>query len=311
MKQEIIKIIFVSIGVFIFLIGCDLVNGSVTQTLQVENPTVLEATQVQISSIQTSLPPILISETVMAEPVLMDTPVLPTSAAILPNLTATSSPSCTVLQALNMRPGPGTAYRPPIRSLSPQTILEPLGYEPQGIPGGPWLQAYDRVSNQIGWVSAGSQFIACNIDFTTLPAAAVAPPAPPAPPSTTNSTPDGTFPPNFVWEADFDKGYFVRFKVFDTIANGTKDGDGIQSVSFQVLDADGKEVYQRTERRAGYCIFGGGEPSCNPWLMEDYTFVWKEGGEPIKEGNYKLLIVVSAASGEQGNWNYDVEVKLP
>lgn len=311
MKQGFVKIILGSIGVFIFLIGCNFVNGSVTQTLQVETPTVVEATQVEISSIQTTSTPTLIPETVTAVPDLMDTPVLPTGAAILPTLTATSSPSCTVLQALNMRPGPGTAYRPPIRSLPAQTILEPLGYEPQGIPGGPWLQAYDRVNNQIGWVSAGSQFIACNIDLTTMPAVAVAPPAPPAPPNTTNSTPDGTFPPNFVWEADFNKGYFLRFRVFDTNVGGTKDGDGIQSVSFQVLDADGKEVYQHTERKAGYCIFGGGEPSCNPWLLEDFIYVWKEGGEPIREGNYKLLIVVSAASGEQGNWNYDVEVKLP
>lgn len=308
MKRGFVNGTLIITGIFIFMIGCNFANAIVTPTSPSEDPTAVETTQIQAVSTQTNSTPTLITETTA---VATDTPVLPTSPATLPPPPPTSGPSCTVLQALNMRPGPGTAYRPPIRSLPAQTTLEPLGYEPEGIPGGPWVQVYDRGNNQIGWVSAGSQFISCNTDLTTLPAVAVAPPAPPAPPNTTNSTPDGTFPPNFVWEADFNKDYFVRFRVFDTNAGGTKDGDGIQSVSFQVLDAEGREVYQRTERQSGFCIFGGGEPTCNPWMIENYTYVWKDGGEPIKEGNYKLFIVVNAVSGDQGNWNYDIILKLP
>src|SRR5687767_12014961 len=49
-----------------------------------------------------------------------------------------SEPSCTVLQDLNLRFGPGTAYRPPIRALPANSLVIPLGFAPQGIPGGSW-----------------------------------------------------------------------------------------------------------------------------------------------------------------------------
>src|SRR4026209_2036470 len=42
--------------------------------------------------------------------------------------TASSGPGCTVLQDLNLRSGPGTAYRPPIRVLPANTVVTPLGF---------------------------------------------------------------------------------------------------------------------------------------------------------------------------------------
>src|SRR5512145_1704500 len=50
--------------------------------------------------------------------------VLPTSTSeVKQEPTATSpGPSCTVLQDLNLRSGPGTAYRPPIRVLPANTV---------------------------------------------------------------------------------------------------------------------------------------------------------------------------------------------
>src|SRR5215212_436143 len=82
--------------------------------------------------------------------------------------TATGSePSCTILQDLNLRFGPGTAYRPPIRALPANTTVTPLGFAPQGIPGGSWAFVEDSATQERGWVSAGSQFISCNIDLST------------------------------------------------------------------------------------------------------------------------------------------------
>jgi hypothetical protein len=225
--------------------------------------------------------------------------------------TATSGPLCTVLQALNLRNGPGTAYRPPLQSLPPHTELTPLGYNPVGIPGGTWVQVEDASQNQIGWVSAGGQFVTCNIDLTGLPSVAVAPPPPPPPPSLSNSTPDGNFPDNFVWEAIFSPQFFVRMKVYDNNSGSSKDGAGIKEVSFTVQDANGNTVYQRTEKNAGFCIFGGGEPDCNPWVIENYMYMWKSNGKPVNSGDYKLAIVVTADSGDQGNWNYSVTLKFP
>jgi hypothetical protein len=311
MKSGLAKYTFLSVCILIVLMGCNLTSGALPATDQNVPTATLGVTETQLAQTQTQDTQTQIVDSPTQTPQPTTASELPPSTETLPPPTATSGPFCTILQDLNMRSGPGTAYRPPIRSLPAQTIIEPLGYNPVGVPGGPWLQANDRSNNQIGWVSAGSQYVSCNIDLTSLPSVAVAPPAPPPPPSTNNSTPDGTFPPTFVWEADFNKEYFVRFRVYDTSAGGTKDGDGIISVAFQVLDENGNEVYQRTERQAGFCIFGGGEPSCNPWTIENFSYVWKPGGEAVKEGNYKLLIVVSAASGEQGNWNYDFKIKLP
>lgn len=103
------------------------------------------------------------------------------SATIEPvRITATTAPSCTVLQDLNLRSGPGRAYDPPIGSLLAGTKFVPIGFYPQGIPGGPWVQAQveGTISSQTGWVSAGSQYVACNLELATLPAVEVPPPPP-------------------------------------------------------------------------------------------------------------------------------------
>ncbi len=309
MKRNNLKLIVLSIALLLVLLGCNLgraVSPTPTpddQVLPSATTGALPTSAVVNTPTEASPPP-----TENAQPTsspaaaLTDTPAPPT---------ATSGPSCTVLQDLNLRTGPGTAYRPPIRALPAQTILEPLGYNPEGIPDGAWAQVKEPGANQIGWVSAGNQYISCNIDLTSLPSVAVVPPPQPQPPRADNSTPDGTFPPNFVWEADFDSQYLVRFKVYDTNSEETDDGDGIAEVSFQVLDENGDEVYQRTERQAGFCIFGGGEPDCNPWVFEDSTYKWTSGGEAVREVTYTLLIVVTATSGDQGNWNYEVEIDLP
>jgi hypothetical protein len=179
------------------------------------------------------------------------------------------------------------------------------------VPGGPWVQVQYEAAGQIGWVSAGSQYVSCNIDLTRLPSVEIDPPPPPPLPQTTNSTPDGTFSLEFEWRADFDSQYFLRFRVRDTTAEGDNDGAGIDHVEFTILDDNGDQVYQHTENTAGYCIFGGGEPNCNPWTLEDYVYKWEPGGQPVQEGQYQLLVVVTAESSEQSNWTYQVEVALP
>jgi hypothetical protein len=235
----------------------------------------------------------------------------PQSTATNVQPTATSGPTCTVLQSLNFRKGPGTAYRPPILALPENAQVIPLGYNPVGVPGGPWVQVQYEAAGQIGWVSAGSQYVSCNIDLTRLPSVEIDPPPPPPLPQTTNSTPDGTFSLEFEWRADFDSQYFLRFRVRDTTAEGDNDGAGIDHVEFTILDDNGDQVYQHTENTAGYCIFGGGEPNCNPWTLEDYVYKWEPGGQPVQEGQYQLLVVVTAESSEQSNWTYQVEVALP
>lgn len=238
-----------------------------------------------------------------------DTQPAPSSTPSEP--TATSGPQCIVQQSLNLRSGPGTAYEPPIGALEAQTRLIPLGYNPVGIPGGPWAQVRVEDRDEIGWVSAGPDFISCNIDLTGLPPVNVPPPPPPPPPETDNSAPDGTFPDNMIFEADFDSQFFVRMYVHDENV-GNEDGDGVDEVTFTLRDKDGNLVYQHSEGTAGYCIFGGGEPTCNPWVFEDFVYKWETGGDPVEAGTYELRVhvVLDDPESDEGDWGYQVEIKL-
>jgi len=234
----------------------------------------------------------------------------PTGEPVEPVQTEVQGPLCTVLTELNLRSGPGTAYRPPVRALPVGTELTPVGFNPQGVPGGPWVHVRDEARNETGWVSAGEQFVSCNIDLTQLPAVAVAPPPPPPAPEVTDSPPEGSFPEQWSWELDFSKDYFLRMRVFDTTQGEQVDGNGIAEVKFSVFDSENNLIYQHTEQTAGYCIFGGGEPDCNPWTIEDLTYKWGPGGPAVQSGDYLVNVEVAGADGSTfGNWrvNFTLE----
>ncbi|HAJ35704.1 MAG TPA: hypothetical protein DCL15_08435 [Chloroflexi bacterium] len=80
--------------------------------------------------------------------------------------------------------------------------------------------------------------------------------------------------------------------VFQVVAydpnRGSNDGDGIRNIEMRILDPDGQEVYQRTENRAAYCAFAGGEPDCNIWYFGDHGNAWPSG-EPVRYGEPYLL----------------------
>ena len=228
-----------------------------------------------------------------------------------PQPSPTTGPQCTVLQDLFFRSGPGTAYDPPVRALEAQTVLIPQGYNPIGVPSGPWVQVREPQANLIGWVSAAEQFVSCNIDLTGLPSVAVDPPPPPPPPKTGNSAPDGDFPDNLVFREDFNRDYLLRLFVHD-VNVGEDDGDGITAVEFTIEDANENVVHSNSEETPGFCIFGGGEPACNTWLFEDDVYKWPSTGEPVKDGVYKLSVHVILDDDSQGdgNWSYELTVDV-
>jgi len=237
----------------------------------------------------------------------------------LASATAPNNPSCTVLQDLNLRSGPGTAYNPPLTQLDAGTEFVPIGFEPQGVPGGPWVQAQVESINQTGWVSAGSQFISCNLELSTLPQVDVPPPLRPAAPRIGTGAVDGDKDswPSFRFSFDYNPDYFLRMYVFrsddpDEVFSADKDGKGITSVEFVVSSPDSSaEYYRRTEINPGYCIFAGGEPDCNPWIFENEQYKWSAGGDPVEEGNYLLTVIVTAEDGVVGTWLIDINIDLP
>ncbi|MBE2236326.1 MAG: SH3 domain-containing protein [Caldilineaceae bacterium] len=82
-------------------------------------------------------------------------------------------------------------------------------------------------------------------------------------------------------------------------ARGFQDGDGIRNVDLRIFDADGREVYQRTESNAAYCAFAGGEPDCNVWRFGDSGDAWPSG-EPVRYGEpYLLRAIANAEDGSR------------
>jgi hypothetical protein len=241
--------------------------------------------------------------------------VQPTSTGeTLPATTAASTEaSCTVLQDLNLRSGPGTAYRPPIRALPANSIVTPLGFAPQGIPGGTWAYVQDLTTQEKGWVSAGAQYISCNVELTALPAVSFGtPPPPPLPKATQTTDPDGN---GFC--IDPDSGYqcvgifsaesLFQFQIAkDGVELGAN--DGVEKVTFAVKK-DGVHVYDSTEVNQAYCIFGGNTP-CNPWTVENGVYRWSPGGPPAEPGEYEMEIFATL-NGETSRWAVNFTLAFP
>lgn len=114
---------------------------------------------------------------------------LPTATPRPPVATGTTA-QCTVLVfSLNLRSGPGISYDPPLGALPNGTLLQPL----QRNAATTWIRAQVIGGGPSGWVSAGDQFLDCNIDLTTLPLGVIPPTVTPTP-TTSPTGPAGATP---------------------------------------------------------------------------------------------------------------------
>lgn len=226
-----------------------------------------------------------------------------------PEPPTTTGPLCTVLQDLNLRSGPGTAYNPPITALPASTGVIPIAYNPVGYPGGSWVQVQVPAMQREGWVSAGSPYVSCNIDLTTLSSVAVDPPQPRRP-SAQSSTPDGSCRSGAFYDCDvlFSDGFPTQFIV---LLGGQEIGraEGVESVIFRV-EQNGNTIYSNTEETGAYCMFGGDGP-CNSWVLEDYVYKWESGGAPIAPGEYEVNIdAVATINGEFVDFHWEALVTI-
>lgn len=296
------------------------------------------------TSVQQTIAAIAVAQTVAAMSGAQPTPTTATAATAevaAPSPTAAPPPTvaeaaagaCRVVSGVNLRPGPGMAYDPLLGSLGVNTQLTPLAYQAVGFPQGPWLQAQVQATGQVGWVSAQPQYVQCDFDPTTLPLANFPPTPPPptapppaiaptatrplasAPPDIDNDAPGGSFPSTGVTgNVIVDPAFLFRMEVFDE-AVGNHDGAGIQ---FVVFDISGNGIsYSRQENNAHYCVFGGGEPTCNPWPTDDQgRYTWGEGGDVVETGDYFASITVTAENADPEfngvwNWNFPFHVTVP
>ncbi|HEY4691689.1 MAG TPA: hypothetical protein VIK33_20440 [Anaerolineae bacterium] len=113
---------------------------------------------------------------------------------------------------------------------------------------------------------------------------------------------------------------FTTQIVFRVLAHdpqaGNDDGAGIDSVDFTILqiNSDGSEevVHTRTERNAGYCAFGGGEPECDVWVFADHANTWPSG-QPVQNGPYRAEMSIHPQDpNRQGaSWRFTFDVQIP
>jgi hypothetical protein len=287
----------------------------------------------------------------------------PTEAATPPSAmqppvsteTPTQAPpavSCRVISAgLNLRPGPGTVYAPPLAGLARDTEVLPLSFVARGFPTGQWIEVKVTAIGRVGWVSAGQQFVACNVQLASLPAG-VPPPTPtPAPTSTLLPptaipiVPPATQPPTvqvviipvdgsdgnkalgnnrgvnsgrnlllpgFTQHETSDPMVFrnkivFQAEVFDRNV-GQYDGAGIDNVTFTIRDETGDIVHERTERNAGYCVFGGGEPDCTVWRFAEHGDKWPSGAE-LRPGIHDVQIVIQPKNGDGVTWFWSFRIE--
>lgn len=103
------------------------------------------------------------------------------------------------------------------------------------------------------------------------------------------------------------KDFVFQVDAFDTRV-GAQDGAGIDHVDMTVKDPSGAVVSQRTERTAGYCAFGGGEPDCDIWKFAEHDNKWPNG-QPVVAGEYTLTAVVQAKSGQTTTLEESAEIQ--
>ena len=135
------------------------------------------------------------------------------------------------------------------------------------------------------------------------------------PPDIDNDAPGGSFPKdNVLGNVIVNPTFLFRMDVRD-LTFGSHEGAGINFVEFSIT-GDGVDYFRR-EGTAGYCVFGGGEPTCNPWPTDDQgRYTWGEGGPLVQNVEYFASITVDAQRddpefGNSWNWNFPFRVTLP
>ena len=108
----------------------------------------------------------------------------------------------------------------------------------------------------------------------------------------------------------FSESIVFRLFVFDP-DKGIHDGDGIISVDMSINDPSGKVVSSRTENTAGYCAFGGGEPSCNVWRFAEHNKLWPDGTSVCAGEGYQAGMTVHTTDSQKDGafWGFNFSIQ--
>ena len=268
-----------------------------------------------------------------------------TPAQIATEVTApTDAPpaaSCRVITAgLNLRPGPGTVYNPPLAALGAQHGASAVVVRGTRLPERAMDRSPGRLERSSGLggcgtairgVQSGSRIAAgrCAAAHTDARADghALLPTAPAQVAVVPVDGSDGNkdlgndrgvnqgrnlLLPGFAsYEVAapmvFRDKIVFRAEVFDRQV-GQTDGAGIDSVTFTIRDETGDTVHERTERNPGYCVFGGGEPDCTVWRFSEHGNKWP-GGAQLQPGVHDAQIVITPKNGDPVTWFWSFRIE--
>ena len=98
--------------------------------------------------------------------------------------------------------------------------------------------------------------------------------------------------------------------LWDTTA-GSRNGDGIASVTFTIVDQFDAVVHQvRTGRNDRFCAFGGSTPACRAWDFAASGWRWPSG-QPVHSGRFQVFAFAQGDDpAHKGTWQADFEVRL-
>ncbi len=92
--------------------------------------------------------------------------------------------------------------------------------------------------------------------------------------------------------------------------SGNKDGDGIDKVKLEIIDAGGAVVYERTEVNKPYCAFQDTNGRCNAWVFAEHSNTW-QNNTPIVSGAYTLRATSFSKTGVSAFTSIGIQIQLP
>jgi len=239
------------------------------------------------------------------------TPTATASPSAMPTTTATATETplpialCTVVSdRLNLRPGPGTNFAPPIQGLTRGAELLPLARNSDAS----WLYVQLRNPAVEGWVSGGTQYVTCSINPRTLPERAAPPTVTPTvtpTPRSSDTSPTVQQPAGLIYGfedgggwARGDEPYGTLTFVRDPISAGQLAGQ----LDYTIPASAGGSNYV-VHRRTGAALPIPGEPNAisiqvygdgsgnflNAWVQDrngqlyQFSFgrIWHRGWQPM------------------------------
>jgi hypothetical protein len=91
--------------------------------------------------------------------------------------------------------------------------------------------------------------------------------------------------------------------------SGSQDGDGIDKVKLEIIDAGGAVVYERTESNKPYCAFQDANNRCNVWVFAEHGNKWKNTA-PIKSGTHTLRATSFSKTGASASTAIGIQIQL-